>query len=189
MHAQGKRHLQFSPVLLGRSCKIWDNFMDSKEHWQATTGGFCCGFVADRCCNCTALLFLLCLGWPTVTSARASLNVRLYVSSVASKDLNLPLRYVHTRPLTLLSVKSKHLKIHYLSICTTQQLKMCIISITKRWNCHIYFFLFVQYRWRFSYTVITIKLKYIGCELLIWDSASLYKRPCTSTWSMQLLFA
>ena len=84
-----------------------------------------------------------CLGWPTVNSARASLSVRLYVSSAASKDLNLPLRYVHTRPLTLLSVKSKHLKIHYLSICTTQQLKMCIISITKKWNCLGIFFTFI----------------------------------------------
>ena len=44
---------------------------------------------------------------------------------------------------------------------------------------HTYFFLLVQYRWRFSYTVITIKVKYNGCELLIWGSASLYKQPRT----------
>ena len=126
----------------GRSCKMSDNLIDSKEHWQATAGGFCCGFVADCCCNCTAFFAfcILCLGWPTVNSARASLSVKLYVSSAASKDLNLPLRYVHTRPLTLLSVKSKHSKIHYLSICTTLQLKMCIISITKKWNCLGIFF-------------------------------------------------
>ena len=87
------------------------------------------------------LLQLHCIIIPY--SVRASLSVRLYVSSAAPKDLNLPLRYVHTRPLTLLSVKSKHLKIHYLSICTTQQLKMCIISITKKWNCLGIFFTFI----------------------------------------------